>query len=192
MDIRYFSNNAILGARISASMRRKGFTPCGYKIWSHAEEKFLRRHYPDAAKVQNRFKHRTLRAIQAKAFKLGLTKKYKSWTAAKVLLLRRLWVSGSRDDIRQAFPECSWQRLRSKASLLRLRRPSQQLPAEHRFLEEIRARGRFLNFTLTDIDKITNTRSYFKNSCRKANPHINPLLSAVKALNGRVEIIWFD
>ncbi|MBN9598024.1 MAG: hypothetical protein J0G36_22075 [Afipia sp.] len=171
-------------------MRRKGFTPCGYKIWSRSEEAYVKRHYPDLERIQRCVPHRTSRAIQAKAFKLGVTRKCKPWTAAKVLLLRKLWVRGSRDDISRAFPEYSWGRLRAKASSLRLRRPSQQLPAIHPLIEEIRARGRKLDLTLTDIDHLTKNRSYFTSSRLKTNPHIEPLLRAIEALDGHIEIVW--
>lgn len=78
----------------------------------------------------------------------------------------------------------------AKASSLRLRRPSQQLPAMHPLIEEIRARGRKLDLTLTDIDHLTKNRSYFTSSRLKTNPHIEPLLRAIEALDGHIEIVW--
>lgn len=164
MDIRYHAERAERADRARRRILREGRTPDGRRLWSREEEAFVRRHYPDVARIQRRFQHRTTGAIRAKAFKLGLTRKSEPWTGAKILLLRKVWGRGSRDDVRKAFPECSWQRLYDKACSLRLRRPHRQPPAKHRLLEEIRARGRALDLTLTDIDRLTNHRSGYSSA----------------------------
>lgn len=194
MDLRRLARNAANAerrrARINDRMRRIGKTGRGYAMWDKDETALIRRHYQDIKFLQQKLPRRSRTAIRQKARLMGLTRRFEPWTGAGIAKLRRLWPRASRDDVRKAFPNYSWSRIYSKACKLRIKRNRQHRPADHPFIEEIRKRGRSLNLSLPDIDRMAGAPSYFKNSCRKRNPRIHWLIKAIEALDGHIEIVW--
>lgn len=75
-------------AALKAKMARSGLTPAGQPIWSEVEIAALRSAWPDKILARRRLPARTMKAIEHKAARLGLTRKRTVWSPTDVNGLR--------------------------------------------------------------------------------------------------------
>lgn len=112
------------GDRARARMTRHGCTPKGDALWSEQELDTLRKYHPDyQAAMRALGGKRTYPSVRAKAQQLGLTPKREHWTGQQVLRLRKIFRSGTSQQVRDAFPasypSSNGQRMRSVPNFAR-------------------------------------------------------------------------
>lgn len=191
-DLRWASRGAIASESARARIRREGRTPKGDPLWTKREDAIFRALLPDYKAIKRKLRRRSMRSLYARANYLGLALKIKPWTAGDVSRLRRMWRDASRAQIMAELPGRSWSAIQGKGQTFGIRRlPWQPKLTGKEMLDAIRARAAELRISLRDLDRTCVGRRYFANSSRRSEkPRRNVLLRAIKALGGRVEIVW--
>jgi hypothetical protein len=185
----------VAGANASVRMRalakRRGYAR-GYPIWTAAEDDILRADYPDYDLLQKRLPRRTYEAIRGRLRALKIQKVKRPWTCKEVLRLRKLWPHADRKTLLDAFPECNWHRLSNAARLHKLRRPHNPFSSTgDPLLDSIRARCRYLNYSMGDLDKMAGTADYFRSAgWRRHAPSTFKMVKAIKSLGGKISVSW--
>ena len=174
-------------------MAKTGTAAAGVPLWSEEELAVLRRHYPDyQAAIRALGGRRSYRAVRAKAQALGLTPKRNHWTGDQVVLLRRVFRSGTTADIFRAFPSRSENSIRQMAAYFNIRRPRKPFtPTGIMLIDQIRQKCFECALSMADLDEMAGTGTYFS----KAGWHngtVNPkkVAKAVKALGGQLVVRW--
>lgn len=185
--------SAIEGSAASRrQMIRKGENHRGDALWTEAEDAICRHLYPDYTAMLKVMRHRSYNALKHHCRDLKIVDERHVWTNQEVLRLRKIYATSSKMDLIEAFPGISMHSIRAKASFLRLRKKLQPLaPTGNRLLDEVRTRRREIKYSMTDLDDMAGTGTYFQKAkwCRKP-PDIATIKKAVEAIGGRFTIDW--
>ncbi|MES4993883.1 hypothetical protein ABVB70_26685, partial [Agrobacterium radiobacter] len=97
MDLSFHNRTLTISMQVKERIRRTGYTPSGFKVWTAEEDEIVKSLYPLYAEMQLRFPERSLKALHGRCERLGIAKKLHWWTAAEISKLRRLYPTASRD-----------------------------------------------------------------------------------------------
>lgn len=191
-DLSYASRGAWFAERARQRIQRLGRTPNGHQVWTAREDAIFRELLPDYRTIKRKLRRRSMQSLYSRASYLGLAPKRRTWSASDVSRLRRMWRDAPRAEILAVFPTRTWMSIEHKSRIFGIRRrPWKPKTTGQEMLDAIRARAADLRISLRDLDRICVGRRYFeKSSARSDQPRRNVLLRAIKALGGRVEIVW--
>jgi hypothetical protein len=161
--------------------------------WTYRETEVLREHWPDMAAMRKLLPHRTEKAIRGMAAKCGAAppKEQHIWTAAEDKRLRALAASGAtRKEMAVVF-DLSPLQVQNRLQYARIRvakRPP--ISCGNALVDAVRLRAFHLNISMVDLDRSLGKHRIFEKAV--SNRHIAPhhIDRAVKALGGRLEIVW--
>ena len=171
----------------------RGVTPNGHLLWTPQEAGDLRANYPDYHSALLLIRRRTRPAAYSKAGRLRITKPAAPpWTDNEILRLRKVYPSGTRQEILAAFPGRSFRAIGRAANargVFRFRQPLK--PTGCRALDQILQRARDRNVSLIELGKEAGNISYFSNKGWR-NGKLNwPAISrAAEFLGGRLRARW--
>lgn len=196
MSLHHLAVGAASAERMRRRLARTGETLTGQKLWTESEIEKLKQLYPlmTYSKIARRLKGRTYGAIRAKAQELGLTKPRHVWTGAEVARLRKVYLHGTVDEVRAAFPQFKLAHIRAIARYHGLSRPRKPfkltgIPA----LDQIRQRAFELGYSMSDIDALARSKSYFRQaSWLSGFQHHRAIAKAIAALDGVVAADWHE
>jgi hypothetical protein len=134
----------------------------GWPLWSEAEDRTLRRLYPDYKKLAAALKGRTSLAVQSRVKLLGIAHRIPPWTTNEISRLRKIWATATRADLVQAFPNRSWHGIAGKARGLSLKRARKRRTSSCWALDVILAESLLLNLSSTELDAYARTGNYFR------------------------------
>ena len=166
------------------------------KTWTEAEDDTVRQLYPDYAAMAGVLRHRTYSGLRNRADKLGLRTKRHVWTTTEQARLRELWPKSSSAELRAAFPSLTYVAIVSQGEFLALPRrgrPPLMLTGDP-LCDALRDRCRVLGYSMTDLDRLACSGSYFATGAwkRKGGHRLTPMVRAVRALGGVLNIEWPD
>lgn len=163
--------------------------------WTYRETEVLRGHWPDMAAMRKLLPHRTKTAIRHMAAKCGAAqpKNQHIWTGAEDKRLKALAAAGaSRKEMATALglsPIQIQNRLRY-ACIQVAKRPPMSCGDE--LADAIRQRAFQMNMTMRDLDRSLGNRQIFQHAVGKRRIRADHIDRAVKALGGRMTIVWED
>jgi hypothetical protein len=191
-ELRNLVRGAAAAERIRRQMAKTGKSPNGCPLWTEKELATCGEFFPDFKAIKRRLRRRSLVAVQQKCRDLGLSQQRNAWTGADIAKLRKLYPSATHDELRTAFPNhplSSIKTAANKRGIFRVKKP--YVPTGHPLLDEVRARCYELKLTMPDLDAMSGTKQYFRqsgwNSNRKAHP---AMVRAVVALAGTMKVEW--
>lgn len=192
MDLSFHNRTLTISMQVKERIRRTGYTPSGFKVWTAEEDEVVKSLYPLYAEMQLRFPERSLKSLHGRCERLGIAKKLHWWTGAEISKLRRLYPTASRVKIREEFPSGTWRAIEAAAKrhgMSRARRKYKR--TGHHLIDAILARIEEIGWTLPDLDEEARTKKYFSNQgWRRSRPNIAKIALAVKALDFRLGIAW--
>jgi len=192
MNLHLAQRGAQASARNRAAMAKTGMTAWGTVLWTVPEDELLRSHYPDYDKLCVLLPHRTRKALECRCEKLDITSKLKAWNAREVSLLRRLWSTATKAELRDAFPGYSWKSISSAAERRHFKRPRRhyvRVPSPQ--ANAIRDRCFELGYKLKDVDALARTKKYFQQgSTYGPRPNMKRMDQAIRALDGKLVVAW--
>jgi hypothetical protein len=164
-----------------------------WPLWTAEEDEMVRKLCPDYMALRKKLPGRTHYAIQMRTRTLGVSKHIHTWTGAEIARLRRLWSSADKNTILAAFPGLSWPKIRSTAKRRKFYRPERSFqPTGNSLLDQVRARCRYLKYTMRDLDALARTGNYFTRLDWKHGHQIAKVAKAAKALGGKISVSWED
>lgn len=187
MDIRRAAKYVVLGQLNREHVLRKGFSPRGYPIWTKAEDNTVRRLYPDYEAIGQILTRRSYHAIRSRASRLKLPVKKFRWTAASVSRLRRIYPTGTHEEILAAFPGAKWEQVANMRKRMKIYRRRSLKKTGYPIVDQIRSRAKELNFSIRDLNLLAKTSCFFSHPYSKCLPIID---RALAVLDGEVRIIW--
>jgi len=161
------------------------------KPWTKAEDKWVRKLYPDYHQLQIKLPRRSLAAIKHRAAKLKIVTSRHVWTNLEIrALYKACAINATADELLNLFPQLSLCQIKSKARHIgAARRRLRLIPVQHPTLFAIREKAFEKGITLVKLDQMANTGKYFQKSCRK--PILRFMTLAIIALGGVPVIDWF-
>lgn len=189
--IAYLSVGVASGYRARARMKRNGCTPKGHPLWSESDIAKLRALYPDYQAAM-RSLGRSYCAVKAKAQQLGLAPTRDHWTGEQLVRLRKLYRSGTREELQEAFPTRKLSNVYGMARYFGLRRPRKPYERTgHLVIDQIRDRCFELCLSMSDLDEMAKTGSYFaKAGWIGGTVNAKAIAKAVAALDGKLVAVW--
>lgn len=188
----------ISGARSAEAarqrMKRRGHNPRGHQLWTMEEDEICQRLGGDYKTLATALPRRSYASIKDHCRLLGLRPKRNLLTAADVFRLRKLYPRGSREQVLVQFPGRSWEDIQKAARYYRIFRERRPFKATgHPLIDAIRQRCFDLNYTMSDLDEITNSGTYFtKAGWIAGNIRQEYIARAVQALDGSLTIQWHE
>jgi hypothetical protein len=175
---------------LSALNRSKRRNPRGSR-YSAAELHLVKTHYPDYKTIMRVLPGRGLNSVKGAAARYGIVKRRHVWTNQEVTRLRKMYPTSSFPELLAAFPQVIQDQIYGKAQHLGLvrRKPALVLTGCPMH-DAIRARARALNLTMADLDAMIGSKWYFQRSHWRARFNYARACAAVRALNGKVGVIW--
>lgn len=159
------SRNAATAERMRRRMAFVGHTPNGHPLWNRPETGHLVDGYPGYDAILPLIPRRTRTAAHGKASRLKITKpKAPAWSDNEILRLRKIYPTGTREEILAAFPGRSYAAVAKAANARGIyRAPRPYKPTGNRVLDQILERARGRNWTLVELGEETKHRRYFAN-----------------------------
>lgn len=161
--------------------------------WTYRETEALREHWPDMAALRKLLPHRTETAIRSMAAKCGAAppKNHHVWTGAEDKRLRVLAAAGAtRKDIADALSLSPLQvQNRLQYARIRISKRPPTLCGDD-LADAVRQRAFQMNITMRDLDRSLGNRRIFQNAVTKKYVLPHHIDKAVKALGGRLTIVW--
>lgn len=193
-ELRNLVRGAAAAERIRRQMARTGKNPNGHPLWTGVELAACRELYPDFKAIKRRLRRRSLVAIQQKCRELDLSEKRNAWTGTEIAKLRKLYPAATREELAAAFPNHPFNSIKIAANrrgIFRIKKP--YVPTGHPLLDEVRARCYELKLTMPDLDAMSRTKKYFRQSGWQSNRRAHPaMVRAVVALAGTMKVEWGD
>lgn len=163
--------------------------------WTYRETEVLREHWPDMAAIRKMLPYRTERAIGDMARKCGVAppKDQHIWTGAEDKRLRALAAAGAtRKDIAAALSLSPLQvQNRLQYTRIRIAKRPPALCGDD-LADAVRQRAFQMNITIRDLDRSLGNRRIFQNAVTTKYVLPHHIDKAVKALGGRLTIVWDD
>lgn len=163
--------------------------------WTYRETEVLHEHWPDMAALRKLLPHRSERAIRSMAQKCGAAppKEQHIWTGAEDKRLRAFAASGASGKEMAAALGLSRLQIRNRLRYARIRvarRPPMLCGDE--LVDAIRLRAFQMHMTFRDLDRSLGNNRVFEKSITNKCVHPIHIKKAVKALGGRLTIVWDD
>jgi hypothetical protein len=163
--------------------------------WTYRETEVLREHWPDMAAMRKLLPHRTETAIRSMAAKCGAAppKDQHIWTGAEDKRLRARAAEGM--SCKLIARELG---LRPLQVTNRLRYIGVQIARKPPALcgdelaDAVRLRAFQMNISIRDLDRSLGNNRIFENAVTKKRVLPKHIEKAVKALGGRLTIVWDD
>lgn len=163
--------------------------------WTYRETEALREHWPDLAALRELLPHRSEKAIKAMAQKCGAAppKDQHIWTGAEDKRLRALAAAGATRKEMAAALSLSPLQIQNRLQYTRIR-VSKRPPAlcGDDLADAVRQRAFQMNITIRDLDRSLGNHRIFQNAVTKKRVLPHHIDKAVKALGGRLTIVWDD
>lgn len=161
--------------------------------WTFVESEVLRELWPDVGAIKKRMPYRSELAVRAMAKRCGLIPDSNRhiWTGAEEKKLRQMAADGLTRQ--QIATELNLSISQVSAHMLnrRIHMPKRApAPAKDPLAHAIRQRAFQLNMTISDLDRSLGRHQVFANAT--SNAGINPvhIHRAVKALGGKLAVVW--
>lgn len=187
----------VRGAESADRARRRmllaGVTPNGHPLWELREVAPVVGRYPDYQSIFPELERRTQPAVYNKAGRLGITKpRAPQWSDNEILRLRRVYPSGTRDEVLAAFPGRTYAAIGKAANARGIyRAPKPLKPTGNPVLDQILARAHERNVSMEELGHVTHKRSYFqKRRWRNGQFDFAAHSRAVAFLGGKIRINW--
>lgn len=163
--------------------------------WTYRETEILREHWPDMAAIRKLLPHRTETAIRHMAAKCGAAppKNQHIWTGVEDKRLRALAVAGASRKEMAAALNLSPMQIQNRLQYARIRvarRPP--TPCGDELADAVRLRAFQMNISMRDLDRSLGKHRIFENALSKKYVLPQHIDKAVKALGGRMKIVWED
>ncbi len=161
--------------------------------WTYRETEVLREHWPHMATMCKLLPHRTETAIRRMAAKCGAApqKDQHIWTGAEDKRLRAFAAEGMPCKfIAREFglrPLQVTNRLRYIGARIARKPPA---PCGDELADAVRQRAFQMNISMADLDRSLETGRIFQNAACKKRVLPRHIEKAVKALGGRLAIVW--
>jgi hypothetical protein len=193
LNLGYASRYAYLAQITRERYRRAGRCPLG-ALWEEWEVELFRSHYPDHGTLGRLLPHRSRRAIDSRADKLGIRSKHFCWTGARHALLRKMFATASFAEMQAAFPGATVFAIQGQARRLGLQRASWKAlkPTGHPLVDAVRERARSFGFAMTELDAEAGSKRYFCGGCHQHPPNYQWIARAIELLDGQIRIEWQD
>ncbi|MBP2149964.1 hypothetical protein [Xanthobacter flavus] len=174
---------------------KTGMAPGGRPVWTAREMALLAVIYPDYTRALKVLERRTLAACRFQARAMGLVTRLHMWTGSEEARLRRLYPVLSGEALLAAFPGLTLQKIGVKAGgmgLKKKRKPynNSGFPA----IDQIRNRAFELNISMSDLDSMAGTKTYFRRGgwIGRPKPNYRAIGRAAEALDGLVAVRWSE
>lgn len=197
MHLRYMARSAAKSQSMREQIKREGRTRYGhFPLWTEEEDDHVRRLYPDYKALAKVLKRRSHSSIICRAVRLKVTKsRQHRWTDGEVSRLRKLYSTTTAKQLRAAFPHLKNRQIKDKASAMGLykkRRPYP--PSGFPVIDQIMQRAFELNITMTDLDAMANTKTFFRHRAwrKRHSPNVWAVCLAIETLDGDVKAVWRD
>jgi hypothetical protein len=162
--------------------------------WAQSEIEIVKNLFPNEKALRRALPHRTWIAIRSRAGLLGLRRKQLRWLACDLSRLRRMWTAdASKQELCSALARYDWEQIRSQARGRKFRRPKKDLVSSgHPIIDQIRVRARYLNLSMSDVDAMAGSNTYFYAArwLRATRPNLKHVGKAILALDGEVTAVW--
>ncbi len=191
MDLGMITRNAAKAQHMRQIRKRS----CSHRAaWTPEEINKVKLLFPDKKRLMEELPRRTWVAIRTRAGVLGLRKKQNRWLASELSKLRKMWIAGaSREEICSALPNYTWQQIRFQAGGRKFPRPKKEMKTTgHQVIDQIKERARYLNLSMSEVDKMAHTGSYFYRAAwiGRDRPSSRAVSKAAHALDGQLSIVW--
>ena len=188
----YAARGAASAYRARERMARTGRTPSGHWLWTKKEDDIVGALYPDYKALRKALRRRTYYALTARARRLDVVKRRHVWLGTEISRMRRMYPTAAQQELMAAFPDVSWEAIKTKARNIRVRRARRKLTTTgHPLIDQIRDRAFDLHLSMVDLDAMAGTKRYFQQAAwRKGSFNRKAALRAVEALGGKVSVQW--
>ena len=141
--------------------------------WEPWEVAVLRGGYPDISKIAAELPGRTPAAIKGKAAYLRIRgRAAPRWSDTEIMRLRKVYPTGSREDVEAAFPGRSFDAIAGKARTRGIRRAKRhEGPTDNRLLDQIFKEASRQNLSRADLDYLSRSGRYFQRAKWKVRPN---------------------
>ena len=141
--------------------------------WEPWEVSILRNSYPDVSKIAAQLPGRTPSAIKGKAAYIGISRASSlKWSDAEIIRLRKVYPTGTRDEVEAAFPGRTYNAVAAKALRRNIRRAKRNnAPTGNRLLDQVFKEAAKLNLSRSDMDFVARSGRYFQRSKWKVRPN---------------------
>lgn len=193
--ISWVARGAATADRMRRYMARTGFTPNGHPLWDKRETGHLVGGYPYYDNVMLFILRRTRVAARGKASRLKITRpRTPQWSTNEILRLRKVYPTGTREEILVAFPGRTYRAIAAAANSRGIyRAPKGYKPTGNRILDQIQERARQQNWSLFELDQAVKGKGYFSKRRWRGGRFDHRLhWCAVEQLGGVVRARWFD
>ena len=171
-------------------MEKTGTTLAGQKLWSKDEIRILCRLYPAYREAFKALPSRTPKAIQTKAWRLGITKPLKIWSDDELGCLKIEYRKGTpMAELKLMLPGKTAKQICSRASASRWRRPPK--PPKVTGLtafDDVRDQAFSRRLTMRDLAYLSATGNYFLR--KPARNNWQKIAKAVDTLEGNMAVVW--
>uniref|UniRef100_A0A6H1ZGK2 Uncharacterized protein n=1 Tax=viral metagenome TaxID=1070528 RepID=A0A6H1ZGK2_9ZZZZ len=163
--------------------------------WSQAELELLKTHWPNVKMLCRLLPRRTVRAMQAKANRCGLTPEWTRhmWTAREHSDLRRMVAMGCTRRQIAMHLGLSVQQVAARMQYTGIKMPKRRpVPCGDERIDSIRQRAFDLNMSMTEFDRSLGYTRRFSNCFKGKQMSLSSIGRAVVALGGKLQIEWED
>ncbi|MBB4250830.1 hypothetical protein [Rhizobium sp. BK008] len=189
MHLADLARGAASAARLRAHILRSGYTLFGQRAWTEGENLACRLFYPDYFALRQILYTRTATAIRAHCQALGLCRQRHLWGPLDKMRLKKLYPTGTRDEICAAFPGVEWENICAVARYYGYRRKKKPykktgVPA----LDAVRVRCYDVKINMRELDEDCRTKKYFQKRGYKAQyPNFRAINRAASYLGGYLD-----
>ncbi|RWD23040.1 hypothetical protein [Mesorhizobium sp.] len=170
-------------------IQKTGVNAQGYPLWRQEDDDVCRSLYPDYKALSAALPNRSMAALVTRCRRLKITRRLRIFTEEEERRFRKLYRSGTQQELCEAFPDVTLDRLRDRARRRGLKRPRvQYLRAGDNLLDELRDECWRLGITMIDLDEFTrSSKRYFaaRRWCRSPIRY-DIVLDAVREMGGKV------
>ncbi|TPJ11449.1 hypothetical protein FJW04_24130 [Mesorhizobium sp. B2-7-3] len=188
------SRNAAQAQKSRERTQFTGVTTRGRLLWPASEDEVCRRHYPDYDAMRKLLPHRTRGALKKRCGALKITNARTNWTAKENSLFRRVYRSGTTEELIAAFPVKSLHALYERGYRLGLVRPVKPFKLTgDPLLDDLRQYCRRSNLTMLDVEKFVPSAGYFSGKGWRGgwgNINYHHIVRAIHELGGTLAIHW--
>lgn len=183
----WITRGAETAERARRLMRLRGETPNGHPLWTGAEERRLTVGHPRYAAIMGKLPRRTRPAAYSKAGRLGIAKPSRPWDENEIPRLRKVYPTGTREQIMAAFPGRTAKAVAKAANTRGIYRKKCPLAASGiPIIDQILSRAESLGYSLKDLDALACSRGYFSRKVWRRRPDHAVHIRAAGALGGTV------
>lgn len=190
MQLKRAARGAAAAARLRSHILKSGYTLFGQRVWTEGEKLACELFYPDYFALRQILYTRSLSAIRSQCRALGLCKSRHHWGPLDKQKLRKIYPTGTREEICAAFPDVDWQNLCAVARYYGYRRKKKPykitgVPA----LDAVRSRCYDVKINMRELDEDCKTKRYFqRRGYRSEYPNFRAINRAARYLGGELRL----